>query len=140
MAACLWQSRKGVTNWEMMYAIQKSAHQINRPDSLLGYGIPNFALAHAIFDEVILNLDFNEINIFPIPTRRELNVLLKERPVNVIQIAIYSASGVVVYADEVPSQFFFTIPISPAWTQGTYILELELNGKIIRERFLIQRP
>jgi hypothetical protein len=140
MAACLWQSRKQVSNWEIMFAIQKSAHQISRPDSLLGYGIPNFALAHEIFDEVILNLDFPEINLFPIPARRELNVLLNERPKNSISIAVYSSNGSVVYADEMPSQFFFTIPFSPAWAQGTYILELRLDENVIRERFLIQRP
>jgi subtilisin family serine protease len=45
MAACLWEAHPEKTNMEIYNAIIGSAHQINVPDSLLGYGIPNFVNA-----------------------------------------------------------------------------------------------
>lgn len=45
MAACLWEAYPDKTNMEIYRAIIESAHQFSNPDSLLGYGIPNFVNA-----------------------------------------------------------------------------------------------
>jgi len=45
-AACLWQAFPEKSNMEIMDAIQKSASQYLTPDTLLGYGIPDMALAY----------------------------------------------------------------------------------------------
>lgn len=45
MAACLWEAHPEKSNMEIYNAIIESAHQFNNPDSLLGYGIPNFVNA-----------------------------------------------------------------------------------------------
>lgn len=47
-AACLWQAFPAFTNVQMMDAIRQSAHLYANPDSLLGYGIPDFAAAATI--------------------------------------------------------------------------------------------
>lgn len=51
-AACLWQAFPSFTNVEIMQAIRQSASQYNTPDSLLGYGIPNFAAAATILGSI----------------------------------------------------------------------------------------
>jgi hypothetical protein len=48
MAACLWQAHPGMTNMQLLEVIQQSGSQYMNPDSLLGYGIPNFAQATVI--------------------------------------------------------------------------------------------
>ncbi len=45
MAACLWQCRPSATNMQVIDAIRMSASQFSNPDSLLGYGIPDFQQA-----------------------------------------------------------------------------------------------
>lgn len=45
MAACLWQAIPSLNAWELKQLIEQSANQFNQPDSLLGYGIPNFSYA-----------------------------------------------------------------------------------------------
>lgn len=45
MVACLWQSAPGVTNFTLYQAIEESANQYTHPDSLLGFGIPDFSKA-----------------------------------------------------------------------------------------------
>jgi len=45
MGACLLQANRYATTKQLKLAIEQSAHQYNRPDSLLGYGIPDFEKA-----------------------------------------------------------------------------------------------
>ena len=48
LVACLWQTMPTVSNFALYDAIQKSASQYSHPDSLLGYGIPDFSKAMAL--------------------------------------------------------------------------------------------
>ncbi len=48
LAAGLWQAFPELTNMEVISYLQRSATQANRPDSLLGYGIPDFARAYEL--------------------------------------------------------------------------------------------
>ncbi len=45
MTACLWQAMPQMTNMEIQQAIMQSASQYTNPDSLLGYGIPDYQSA-----------------------------------------------------------------------------------------------
>jgi serine protease AprX len=47
MVACLWQSHPQLSNMQLLQAIEKSATQFSHPDSMLGYGIPDFCAAYA---------------------------------------------------------------------------------------------
>ena len=53
MVTCLWQANPTKSNIEIMQAVQQSASQANSPDSLLGYGIPNYMIAHRLLAPVI---------------------------------------------------------------------------------------
>lgn len=48
MVACLWQGNPTKKNMEVINAIKQSASQYTSPDSLLGYGIPDFCVADQI--------------------------------------------------------------------------------------------
>jgi len=52
MVACLWQGNPNKTNMEVISAIKQSATQYADPDSLLGYGIPDFCVADQILKGV----------------------------------------------------------------------------------------
>ena len=59
MVACLWQANPGKSNIEIMEAIQQSASQANNPDSLLGYGIPNYMVANRLLAPVIHSISLD---------------------------------------------------------------------------------
>jgi hypothetical protein len=59
MVACLWQANPGKTNIEIMEAVQQSASQANNPDSLLGYGIPNYMQANRLLAPVIHSISLD---------------------------------------------------------------------------------
>jgi len=45
MMACLWQAKPNIDQYHLRLAIEQSASQYTHPDSLLGYGIPDYAKA-----------------------------------------------------------------------------------------------
>lgn len=46
MVACLWQAHPTMQNMQLYQVIEMSASQYSNPDSLLGYGIPDFCAAN----------------------------------------------------------------------------------------------
>ncbi len=52
MAACLWQSVPDATNMEVLRAIERSSHVYDAPTDKLGYGIPDFAMAKLLLEEI----------------------------------------------------------------------------------------
>jgi hypothetical protein len=60
-----------------MDMIEKSAHQYNQPDTLYGYGIPNFELAYIILGEKIKNTEKKNLSVcYPNPFSNSLTLEL----------------------------------------------------------------
>ncbi len=72
-AACLWQYRPNFTNMQIRQAIWQSASQFGSPDSLKGYGIPDFCLAGMLVSGEELE-DGPQFIVYPNPTTEELFV------------------------------------------------------------------
>ena len=69
---CLWQSHPSVSNFDLYDVMQRSASQYAHPDSLLGYGIPDFS--NAI---ILLKVDRHVLpvsSVFPNPFTSQLSV------------------------------------------------------------------
>ena len=74
MAACLWQANPSMTAQQIRNAIIQSADQYSNPDTLLGYGIPNFMIANLVLSGKPLS-DFtgeNLMKVFPNPFNDQL--------------------------------------------------------------------
>ena len=66
--ACLWQANKNKTNWELIQAIQKSASKYADPDSIMGYGIPDFCIANQLLTGVPkYNASDKSFSVYPNP-------------------------------------------------------------------------
>ncbi len=65
LVTCLWQSHPAVTNFDLYSAMQGSASQYTHPDSLLGYGIPDFENAFLILK--VGNTPALSASVFPNP-------------------------------------------------------------------------
>jgi serine protease AprX len=51
--ACLWQANPLASNMDLIFAIQWSASQYLLPDSIMGYGIPNFCTADSLLKGLV---------------------------------------------------------------------------------------
>ena len=96
MAACLWQAFPYATANQVKSAIERSAHIYNKPDSLLGYGIPD--MEKASFFLMNLSSPIREISnqwtAYPNPLSETLYLYKNgNRFADKIEIEIYSMDG-----------------------------------------------
>ena len=99
MSACLWQAFPNATNMQIREAIIKSASQYYNPDTLLGYGIPNFYTSFLILNGIAVhNMNKEQIiNVYPSPFSSQLNVEFISGKSNNISIEIIDILGKTVY-------------------------------------------
>lgn len=96
MGACLWQAVPSATAEEVKWGMELSSTQYNNPDSLLGYGIPDFQMA--FFYLVNLTAPLQEIEnewlVYPNPVKDYLVLQQKNgRVEQEIEIEIYTMDG-----------------------------------------------
>jgi serine protease AprX len=96
MVACLWQANPTKKNMQIIDAIKQSASQYANPDSLLGYGIPDFCLADQILKGVIPTNGIHSLASNPI------NTLCGSNDCELI-IHVYDVSGRMILSTQIKS-------------------------------------
>ncbi len=104
LSACLWQVDRSKTNFEIMDLIRQNSSQYSAPDSLMGYGIPNFQTA---YNELISSIQATKENkeqllsVYPSPFTDELNLRFYSTKESTVQITIATGNGVLIYTESV---------------------------------------
>ncbi len=94
LSACLWQANPDAKVMDIQDAIKKSADRFNNPDTIYGYGVPDFLRA-----ELILKTgrggtnEPNTITVFPNPFSSELYIMYNEIYGQEINVSMYDLSG-----------------------------------------------
>lgn len=130
LVTCLWQSNPQKTNMEIMEAVRKSASQYNAPDSLLGYGIPNFEQAYNILAGIHSTAlpSFQIKNIFPNPCSESIQLAYTSDKAREIVLSIQSVDGKIINEKkfQVQPNVDGNLTISTASLKnGYYILQLK---------------
>ncbi|MBS1763877.1 MAG: S8 family serine peptidase [Bacteroidetes bacterium] len=144
MVACLWQSVPSATNIQIMGAIKQSASQYLNPDSLLGYGIPNFDSARMMLLSInnpnFGKGDFIE-NVFPNPFSQTLNVNFYAETNSKFTAEIFDMAGKRVTQKQ---GFFnpyminsFQVQTS-AFAKGVYMLRIVTDNAVYKRRIIKQ--
>jgi serine protease AprX len=100
-AACLWQSYPSASAAEVRDAVIRSADRFHNPDSLTGYGIPDFAIASQILQgREIPSLGAENLLVFPNPFESRIVVMFSADDNGSCRIALYDRIGREVYRSE----------------------------------------
>ncbi|MCK9423170.1 MAG: S8 family serine peptidase [Bacteroidales bacterium] len=127
MVACLWQAAPTWSNIYIMRAIELSSNQISNPDSLLGYGIPDFpkALLHLSAPGSIDNL---KLQVYPNPFSTTVKITFLTSDHHHFDIQVFDLLGRIRYAmknqnltEGENSYVFNDLPVLPI---GNYILKV----------------
>ena len=125
LTACLLQSNTSVTNFDAYNAIQRSANHFSNPDSLLGYGIPDFSNA-----VLLLSVD-NTIHpvssIFPNPFTDHLTVKYIGSRDEQISFTLFDQTGRIILKREnrvVQGQNSITMNSLSGQSRGIYVLQI----------------
>jgi serine protease AprX len=98
--ACLWQANRSLSPMEMIIALQESASLANSPDSLLGYGIPDYGKALFLVQGIDpIQLDGESLfRVYPNPFPDRLFVDFYSHNRQNITVELLSSSGVLLYS------------------------------------------
>ncbi|MBI3502999.1 MAG: S8 family peptidase [Bacteroidetes bacterium] len=128
MTACLWQAHTAKTSMEIYNAIQQSASHYTTPDTLTGYGIPDFCKAHQILTSVPENFSDENIFVFPNPSA-DGRFTVQSSGLNVQGLEIYNVLGEKVTRSVIPNTVRnLTIDISNQ-PGGVYVLKAIAGNK-----------
>lgn len=138
-AACLWQAFPEKTNMEIIDAIQKSASQYTNPDTLLGYGIPDMALAYMYLSGATLTNNGEILNAY---SHEDIVYVFiySTIPAN-SEISLYDISGKMLLQETVQETDIpynaLRIDAAGALAPGTYILTINLNGSLYSKKLFV---
>ena len=94
MVTCLWQAHPGARNTEIMEAVQQSGTLANNPSYQLGYGIPDYMVAHdLVTDSGAEYTTDKDLSVFPVPFIDQLTITLNNYPESDVNIRLVDATG-----------------------------------------------
>jgi subtilisin family serine protease len=141
LSACLWQKYPNKTNKEIIEYILKSSSQFNDPDSLMGYGLPDFEKAYMLGAE---KLKSSKLKVYPNPFKDSFFIKLPEDPVDSenLTISLYDVTGRKIliknYSRDAKSARIKVTP-SRAIADGVYFLKVkypnnyQLKVKVVKQ-------
>lgn len=128
MVACLWQAAPDLSPFMIKQAIYYSADQFYNPDTLYGYGLPNFEQAMNLLGIEGESVGRKQAFVFPNPVSDNFKVILNQESDN-LQWQMFNIQGQLIQSGKesnFQSEISFSMGNYPA---GIYFLELNQNGK-----------
>ncbi|MFM7016069.1 MAG: S8 family peptidase [Bacteroidota bacterium] len=141
-AACLWQSWPSKKNMEIVQAIKRSANQFFNPDTLLGYGIPNFSVAYSVLSLGEINFPSNEsLHLYPNPVLKNnvINAYYFSTIKDTIRITLTDAAGKTLFINEaIINAGYSEISLPKMINSGLYIVSIRSNIQNVSKRFIVK--
>ena len=96
--ASLWQADSAANNMQIINAIEQSASQYSHPDSLLGYGIPDYCQALTILTGITENKPVSMlVKSFPNPFTNSITLSFYSSFTQNLKVALYNSIGQLIY-------------------------------------------
>ncbi len=133
--ACLWQANPTKTNMEILYAIQESANQFAFPDSIRGYGVPNFCTANSLLTSIqenpVADLKFE---VYPNPFNNQLSLSFYNKDKQTVKLVLSDIMGKIVFQEEftaiADAKIVFTLNPEQSISTGVYFLNVILKDQV----------
>jgi serine protease AprX len=126
MAACLWQANPTVSAKEMARIMMLTGHQAIKPDTLLGYGIPDMQLADLILNQFNVPVAESSKNwkVFPNPFQSTLTIFSDSGYIGEVDIELSTLSGITVSKSSFHSREYIRINHFGQLASGIYLLKI----------------
>jgi len=135
MVTSLWSSNPAVSPAAVKRAIQQSADRFLTPDTLYGYGMPNFqqALSVLAVEEQSHSQDAM-LSIYPNPTSSLLNIFLNTIDNSELYIKIYNMQSVLVVERKIAIQGDRALLNVSSLASGIYIVEIQQDDHVYQTK------
>jgi hypothetical protein len=143
--ASLWQAHPNASNFTIMNAIKQSASKYSHPGDSLGYGIPNFCLAHTIIINGINNIAPLVVlnKVYPNPFNNSITAEVYSSVEQNLEVCLYNSLGQLVYksSEKVMAKANTLIAINGlnSLSQGLYLVSIQdtngtiYSGKVVKQ-------
>lgn len=143
MVATLWQCNPTATNMQIINAIRQSATQSTNPDSLMGYGIPDFPMACMLLAGLNPGTSLNGDMLFieGNPFSDQLNFSVFTTMQQKANIMVTDLLGKVIYTQDHTisglTKNQFSVP-AESFSKGIYLLEVTTENKRLVRKVIKQ--
>jgi serine protease AprX len=139
--ACLWQANPARTNMEILQAIQQSSSQYNSPDTLVGYGVPNFCWANFILAGINEQQAADEeLSVYPNPFSSAFGISFYSLKKQTVTLELFDVSGRKISSQEVTAELNtgnrFSISGTDVLSAGIYILQVSTKDKVLVKKLV----
>jgi hypothetical protein len=134
MATSLWSASPNLSPYWIKQAIQRSADRYMTPDTLYGYGLPNFEQALNILGVNNLQVENSALSVYPNPIQdiAYLDVNIDKQAT--IELSIYDIQGREIIRKEMNYKGT-QIPVDlSSLNTGIFILEARIENEIFRTK------
>lgn len=132
MAACLWQGLPSYTNMEIKQLIEENSSQYNSPDSLTGYGIPNFYQAYSKATGIQYSNPKNKIlDAYPNPFTNQITLLINSNTSQQTSLSVTNYLGQPVQSINRSLEIgknLTTLNFTENWKAGIYYLTVTFKN------------
>ena len=140
LMACLWQKYPGDNPLEMRERLITHSSQYSDPDTMTGYGIPNFSRAAEL---AIESIGGDAIEIFPNPFASSFRIQFPDvsSQGNTLLIEIYDIMGRKIYSQTLKESIagrILTIEALSGHPPGMYLVKISLGQQVIRQQKLVK--
>jgi len=145
MTACLLQAHPNIPVMDIIRAIEQSGNYYNSPNGKMGYGVPNYLLAHLILSGAgaVLPSEKNPFVVYPNPFSNDLAIGIYDQ--NYLAETTYKAEifdllGNIQYTSRTQPEnnnnkiFYFSN--LQTLKNGVYIVRLEVNNKVFGQKII----
>lgn len=124
--ACLVQAFPQKSNWELMKAVEKSSSQFQNPDTLMGYGIPDFGKVFQALNQwnKYFPKDQDFCLVFPNPVGTNSRIVFKEAYASVT-LRLWDSRGRLIKQWNIANQMSEDLSWIAQLQQGAYFLDVE---------------
>ena len=132
MTACLWQAMPDLNNMQIIEAIKATSSQVSQPDSLLGWGIPDYSLALLFLSVHTSTASETTLYVYPNPFTDNLTIGFPVPIKGKYSLEIVNLQGKVVYSRQRDEGSTRIIQINDLenLASGIYIIRVS-NGSLI---------
>ncbi len=140
LAAGIWQANPSWMNYELLAAIRGTASRALDPDTLFGYGIPNFN--EAVIGRILSISDIvaDKISVYPNPFR-DNTVFIKitgNKDILPMTVIVYDTKGAILLDMEVPENSGDVVELDiQSDAKGIYFLKLH-SKKFVKQIKLLK--
>ncbi len=140
---CLWQAHPELNNIQIMDAIKQSADRYSQPDTIFGYGIPDFYAAHLYLNSMgqIDENTENLLNVFPNPFKNILNIAFYSKNIEIpynSKLEVFDVQGKKVidaYVDDVENNYsLMVINNVEKLSKGVYIVRFTAKDVVLQTK------